>query len=217
LHDVDLAAPLRKSTIGRIHIGMSKGESTRGRILDEAIAVASVDGLGGLTLGRLAESVGMSKSGLFAHFRSKEELQLQVLEETIARFRDRVVAPALAAPRGEPRVRALFDGWLAWAEEPTVPGGCLFMQAIAELDDQPGPVRDRLAESQRDWRDFLVDAARRAVDAGHFRADLDPELFVFQVQGIAFARHQASRLLHDPAADTRARQAFEALVAAARR
>jgi AcrR family transcriptional regulator len=195
---------------------MGKGDSTRGRILDEAIAVASVDGITGLTLGRLADAVGMSKSGLFAHFRSKEELQLQVLEAAVARFRERVVAPALAAPRGEPRVRALFEGWLEWAEDDTVPGGCLFMQATAELDDQPGPARDRLVESQRDWRDFLVDAVRRAVEVGHFRPDVDPELFAFQLFGLAFARQQGARLLHDPAADARARRAFDALVAAAR-
>ena len=195
---------------------MGKGESTRGRILDEAIAVASVDGITGLTLGRLAESVGMSKSGLFAHFRSKEELQVQVLDEAIERFRARVIAPALGVARGEPRVRALFEGWMGWADDPSVPGGCLFMQAMAELDDQPGPARDRLVESQRDWRDFLVDAARRAVDAGHFRADLDAELFTFQLHGIAFARHQASRLFRDPSADASARRAFEALLASAR-
>jgi AcrR family transcriptional regulator len=195
---------------------MSKGESTRGRILDEAIAVASVDGITGLTLGRLADSVGMSKSGLFAHFRSKEELQLQVLDETVERFRARVIAPALGAPRGEPRVRALFERWMAWAEDPAVPGGCLIMQVTAELDDQPGPARDRLVEAQRDWRDFLADAARRAVDVGHFRADVDPELFAFQLQGIAFSRHMAARLLRDPAADAQARRAFDALLASAR-
>jgi AcrR family transcriptional regulator len=195
---------------------MGKGDTTRGRIVDEAIAVASVDGITGLTLGRLAESVGMSKSGLFAHFRSKEELQLQVLEETFERFRARVVEPALRAPRGEPRVRALFEGWMGWAEDPDVPGGCLIMQATAELDDQPGVARDRLVEAQRDWRDFLTDAARRAVDAGHFRRDLDPELFTFQLQGIAFSRHMAARLLHDPAATARARQAFDVLLASAR-
>ena len=195
---------------------MGKGDTTRERILDEAIAVASVDGVTGLTLGRLAESVGMSKSGLFAHFRSKEELQVQLLEQTFERFRARVIEPALRAPRGEPRVRALFDGWLRWAGDPALPGGCLIMQASAELDDQPGPARDRLVEAQRDWRDFITDAARRAIDAGHFRADLDPELFAFQFQGIAFSCHMATRLLRDPSADARARQAFEALLADAR-
>ena len=196
---------------------MKKGDTTRGRILDQAIAVASVDGLTGLTLGRLAETVGMSKSGLFAHFRSKEELQLQVLEETIERFKARVIAPALREPRGEPRVRALFERWLAWLHDPAVPGGCLFMQASAELDDQPGPPRDRLVEAQRQWSCFLADAARLAVDAGHFRADLDPELFAFQLKGIALARHDAERLLGDPTADALGRRAFEALRATARR
>jgi AcrR family transcriptional regulator len=196
---------------------MSKGDLTRGRILDEAIATATVDGITGLTLGRLADAVGMSKSGLFAHFRSKEELQLQVLEETIARFTDQVIRPALAEPRGEPRIRALFDHWLTWVDDDQArPGGCLFIQAGAELDDQPGVLRDRLAKSQREWREFLAEAARRAIEVGHFRADVDPELFAFQLLGIALSRHQAKRLLGDPDADARSRQAFETLLASAR-
>lgn len=195
---------------------MSKGDGTRGRILDEAIAVASVDGITGLTLGRLAESVGMSKSGLFAHFRSKEELQLQVLDETIARFQARVVAPALREPRGEARVRALFDRWLAWADDPGMPGGCLFLQASAELDDQPGPPRERLVAAQREWQAFLAEAARRAVEVGDFRADLDPALFAFQLKALVLARHDAARLLGDPAADATARRAFAALLATVR-
>ena len=195
---------------------MSKGDGTRTRILDQAIAVASVDGITGLTLGRLAESVGMSKSGLFAHFRSKEELQLQVLDEAIARFQARVVAPALRAPRGEARVRALFERWLAWADDPAMPGGCLFLQASAELDEQPGPPRDRLVAAQREWRAFLADAARRAVEVGDFRADLDPELFAFQLKALVLARHDAARLLDDPAADAAALRALDALLATAR-
>jgi AcrR family transcriptional regulator len=193
-----------------------KGDTTRDRILDEAIAVASTDGITGLTLGRLADTVGMSKSGLFAHFRSKEELQLQVLDATVERFQTRVIRPALAAARGEPRIRAVFEAWMAWTDDPAMPGGCLFMQAAAELDDQPGAPRDRLVEAQRQWREFLAGAAQRAVDVGHFRADLDGELFAFQLHGILLVRHQSARLLGDARADAHARRAFEALLADAR-
>jgi AcrR family transcriptional regulator len=195
---------------------MSKGDLTRGRILEEAIAISSVDGVTGLTLGRLAETVGMSKSGLFAHFRSKEELQLQVLQETIERFKERVVSRALTAPRGEPRVQALFDRWIEWSEDPAVPGGCLMTQASAELDDVPGAPRELLVKAQREWRELLAEAARRAIEVGHFRADLDTELFAFQMLGIALSRHQAMRLLRDPGADAKSRRAFAALLAASR-
>lgn len=195
---------------------MRKGTLTRGRILDEAIGLSSVDGITGLTLGRLAESVGMSKSGLFAHFRSKEDLQVQVLAETAERFNERVVRPALVAPRGEARVRALFDRWMAWGGDESVPGGCLFTQAAAELDDQPGPPRDHLAKIQRDWSGFLAGSVRLAVAVGDFRADVDPDLFAFQMLGLALACHQGRRLHHDRDAEAKARRAFDALVVGAR-
>ena len=128
---------------------MSKGTETRQIVLDEAARVASRVGLGGLTIGSLATATQLSKSGLFAHFQSKVSLQLQLLDHTRARFVDLVVRPALAAPRGEPRVRELFRRWLAWDTD-ALPGGCLFVAASAEFDGQPGPVRDRLAQDQRD-------------------------------------------------------------------
>jgi AcrR family transcriptional regulator len=195
---------------------MPAAVSTRSRILDRAIALASVDGLGGLTLGRLADDVGMSKSGLFAHFRSKEELQLQVLDETIARFQARVIAPAFRAPRGEARLRALYEHWVRFSDDPQTPGGCLMTQVATELDDQPGAPRDRLADVLRQWRRLLADAVRLAIEVGDFRADTDPEQFAFQMQGIMLARHQSSRLLQEPDANERSRRAFDALVAAAR-
>src|SRR4029453_4147392 len=128
---------------------MSKGTETRQVVLDEAARGASRVGLSGLTIGSLAAATQLSKSGLFAHFQSKESLQLQLLDHTRARFIDLVVRPALAAPRGEPRVRELSRRWLAWDAE-ALPGGCLFVAASAEFDAQPGPVRDRLANDQRD-------------------------------------------------------------------
>jgi AcrR family transcriptional regulator len=195
---------------------MGKGETTRQAVLDEAARVASRVGLGGLTIGSLAAQSGLSKSGLFAHFQSKQALQLQLLEHARADFVELVVRPALATARGEPRVRELFRCWLAWHAE-ALPGGCLFVAASAELDDQPGPVRDRLAADQRDWMDTIAQVFRTGIGEGHFRPDADPEQFAYDLHGVMLAYHHASRLLGDPDAATRATRAFEALVAAARR
>jgi AcrR family transcriptional regulator len=195
---------------------MSKGAATRDRIIERALRTASVDGLEGISLGRLASDVGMSKSGLFAHFDSKEALQLDVLAAAAAKFTDVVVTPAFAAPRGEPRVRALFEHWLHWERNESLPGGCVFMHAIAELDDRPGPAREALVDWQRQWLDALAKAARLAVGTGEFSADLDAELFAFQQYGLVMAYYHARRLFRDPQAEDRVRRAFDALVAAAR-
>jgi AcrR family transcriptional regulator len=195
---------------------MSKGTATRQAVLDEAARVASRVGLGGLTIGSLAASTKLSKSGLFAHFQSKESLQLQLLGHTRARFVDLVVRPALAAPRGEPRTRELFARWLAW-EADFLPGGCLFIAASSEFDDQPGPVRDRLVQDQHDWMDTIAQVFRTGIAEGHFHADADPEQFAHDLYGVMLAFHHASRLLGDPDAAARATRAVEALLLAARR
>jgi AcrR family transcriptional regulator len=196
---------------------MRKGALTRERIVARAIELASTDGVTGLTLGRLADATGMSKSGLFAHFKSKEELQLQILDTTIQAFKREVVDPAIAAPTGEGRFRLLFDRWLEWTEESSkMPGGCLITQAASELDDQPGPARDLLADAETRWNETLVAFTRSAMRAGAFRADLDPGLFAFQLKSIFLATVHAQRLLNDPRAYDHARGAFEALLASAR-
>lgn len=192
---------------------MSKGAETRSTILDEALAAASRIGLEGLSIGALARQVGMSKSGLFAHFESKEELQLQVLEASVERFVEQVVAPALRAPRGEPRIRALFERWLVWDDDPAMPGGCVFMQLANEQDARPGPLRDRLAAAQADWLDALSTAARIAVEEGHFRADLGLRQFAYDLYSVLLAYHHFHRLLRDPEAEIRARRAFGRLLA----
>jgi AcrR family transcriptional regulator len=192
-----------------------KGELTRRAILDEAVHVASQDGLGGLTIGQLAARTGMSKSGLFAHFKAKESLQLQVLEHGRERFIDAVVRPALAAPRGLARVRTLFDRWLIWADE--LNEGCLFVAAAVELDDQPGPARDALVRSERDWLETVATVAATAVAEGEFRDDLDVDQFAFELHGVMLTHHHASRLLRDERAPERTRRAFESLIAAASR
>jgi AcrR family transcriptional regulator len=194
---------------------MSKGEVTRQAVLDEAARLASRVGLDGLTIGSLAASTQLSKSGLFAHFQSKESLQLQLLAHTRAGFIDRVIRPALATPRGEPRLRELFGRWLDWDTD-ALPGGCLFVAASVELDDRPGPVRDRLAQDQRDWMDTIAQVFRTGIGEGHFRPDTDPDQFAYDLYGVMLAYHHASRLLGDPAAAARATRAFEALLSSAR-
>jgi AcrR family transcriptional regulator len=195
---------------------MSKGSITRGRIVETALRAASVDGIEGITLGRVAADVGMSKSGLFAHFESKEALQVDVLNAAAEKFGEVVVTPALAAPRGEPRLRALFERWLEWEQNESLPGGCVFMHAAAELDDRPGPARDALVMQQQRWLAMLARAVRMTVDGGQFRQDVDADLFAFQLFGIVLSYYHSARLLRDPSAKSRAMGAFEVLVVAAR-
>jgi AcrR family transcriptional regulator len=195
----------------------TKGEQTRDAILEGALRLASRVGLEGLSIGMLAEELELSKSGLFAHFGSKEALQLRTIEYAAERFSELVVRPALATTaRGEPRLHALFDGFLRWPEILKQPGGCVFVAAAVEFDDRPGPVRDRLREFWKERLAFFAGAVRRTIEAGHFRRDVDPEQFAFQVDGIALSHHYASRLLGDAKARAHARAAFEALVAGAR-
>ncbi len=195
---------------------MRKGERTRGVILDGAWRLATQLGLEGLTLGRLAEELSLSKSGLFAHFGSKEELQVQTLDRAAERFAELVILPALAVTGGEARLRALFERWLEWPRRARQPGGCLFVAAAAELDDRPGPARDRLVALQREWRGTLARVVRRAQELGDFRRDLDAGQVAFELQGIGLAYHETARLLRDPRAVERARAAFERLLADAR-
>ncbi|HEY9349229.1 MAG TPA: TetR/AcrR family transcriptional regulator [Acidothermales bacterium] len=184
-------------------------------MLDQAARTASEVGLRGVTIGTLADLTHMSKSGLFAHFGSKESLQLATVRHTRERFVDVVIRPALAVSRGEPRVRALFERWLEW-DTSELPGGCLFIAAASEFDDEPGPVHDELVRNQLDLGDTIARVFRSGIDEGHFRADADPEQFAFDLQGILLGYHQFSRLLADPLAEQRARGALDALLATAR-
>ena len=196
---------------------VTKGERTRNDILDTALLRALQVGLEGLSIGPLAADVGMSKSGLFANFGSKEGLQVAVLEHAATQFVDGTVRPALSAPRGEPRVRALFVAWLDWAERGVSrSGGCLFSQTAWEYDDRPGPVRDRLSQILGDWVGALARAADIARQQGHFRVDLDPDSFAQHLHGLQLAFHLHARLFRDPAARRRAEQGFEILLADAR-
>ncbi|MBI5066904.1 MAG: TetR/AcrR family transcriptional regulator [Deltaproteobacteria bacterium] len=195
---------------------MRKGEATREAVIGLALSHAAEVGLNGVTLGVLAGRARLSKSGLFAHFRSKEALQLAVLEEAIRRFGEAVVAPALARPRGEPRLAALFRNYLVWIRGNKGGTGCIFQSLSEEYDDRPGPVRDRLVRALSDWRAALARATAQAVEEGHFRAGVEPDQVAYELVGIAKVYHESYKLLADPGAQDRAQRAFERLLAEAR-
>jgi len=192
---------------------MTKSETTHQRILWRGLEIVSERGLGGVSLGGLADRSGMSKSGLFAHFRSKEELQVELLGAAEAALRREVVDPVVDVPEGLPRLRALVGRWLGWAARSGLPGGCPLYAAAFELDDaEEGPVRDFLMRSKDKWSGMLEGLVKKSVDLGHLREDLDAAQFVWQLDGIYLSHHVSQRLMRDPEADARALTAFEKLV-----
>ncbi|SHN34559.1 TetR/AcrR family transcriptional regulator [Cryptosporangium aurantiacum] len=195
-----------KADDGRI----ARGAATRREILDHAARVASVDGLTGLSLGRLATDLGLSKSAVFAHFSSTERLHLAVVAAAVDVFRARVVEPALAVEPGRARVEALTGGWLTYSEQRAFPGGCFFLHVGAEFDARPGPVRDALSGARRDWLRLLTGTIRDAVRLGEFAADTDAAQLAFEVDAVAAAANSAALLLDDPQAYERARRAIRA-------
>lgn len=190
---------------------MRKGAATReaivGRALEQAVAV----GLEGLSLGPLADSLELSKSGLFAHFRSKEALQLAVLEEAIFRFRTRVIEPSLAQPRGRARMEAMVRRWFDWVEGEPDMHGCIFAVSAQEYDDRPGLIRDRLVASQAEWHETLARVAADLPQAGPAPADYCRQL-VFELVGISLAFQQQAKLFHAPNARARAEEAVSRLL-----
>jgi AcrR family transcriptional regulator len=192
---------------------VSKGEETRQAILSRAFELATIVGVSGLSIGRLAEEMNLSKSGLFAHFGSKEALEVAVVEEASRQFVQAVMVPALRHPRGEPRLRALFDQWIEWGRRP---GGCFFVGACTELDDRPGPPRDALVRAIKDWIDDIAKSVRIAISEGHFRPDVDAEQVAFEIYGIMLGMHTFYRFLRAPTTLDHSRKAFERVIAAAR-
>jgi len=191
---------------------MGKGERTRERIVETALERASVEGLMALSIGDLAEAVGMSKSGLFGHFGSKEALQAAVLDEMLSRFRTLVWDPVEGDPPGEARLRALFQNWLLWVDGYHLPGGCPITMAAVELDDQPGPLRDTLAKRQKRWMQALEDEFWVVQLARREDQREDPALLAFELNGIVLSYSAAKRLLRDPRAGDLARAAFDRLL-----
>ncbi len=195
---------------------LAKGDRTRGLILERAIQMASVVGLDGLSIGDLAARLELSKSGLYAHFRSKEALQLAILRRGIRTFGEIVIADAQRRRRGVETLRALFRGWMHWSHD-RLDGGCLFVTAAVEFDDRPGPVRDYLVTEYRRWFAVIEEAARRAIADGDFRQNLDCEQFAHDFHAITLGYNHADRLFHDPKAERRARHALDRLLKEAKR
>ncbi len=191
------------------------GQRSRRTILDAAAKLATIDGLEGLSIGRLADHIGMSKSGLYAHFGSKEELQLATIETASEIFSADVVAPAEQAPTPLAKIDALCERFLSHIERRVFPGGCFFASAAAEFDTHPGAVKERIAEFQRDWTDLLVQLVREARAAGELREE-DPHQLAFELNGYLLMANTAFLLFSNPHAITRARNAVAARLALSR-
>lgn len=198
-------------------VAASKGQKTKAQILEAALRIASSHGLAGLTIGELAKDVGLSKSGLFAHFQAKDSLQLAVLNTAVERFKERVLRPSFAKPRGEPRLKALVENWLAFLNGSSQqPGGSLLIAASVELDDRPGPLRDFVQKAQRDLITNIEKAARISVNEGHFRADLDCEQFAWSFYSFVLGYHHFARMLEDPKAELHLMRSIRGLFDVAR-
>ena len=191
---------------------MKKGDQTRAAILDAALDMASRNGLEGLTIGLIAERLAMSKSGVFAHFGSREELQIAVLKAYAQRFLDDVFFPALKEERGLARLSAMFALWMARVQRVEIAHGCLFVSSAVEYDDRPGPQRDELVEVVGGWQREMLKATQQAVAVGDLRADVDAEQLVFECYGLMLAVHHDARLLRDPKAVARGQAGFARLI-----
>ena len=190
---------------------LQKGQQTRAAILDAALGLAAHMGLEGLSIGALADMMHMSKSGVFAHFGSREELQISVIREYHARFEDEVFYPAIKEPRGLPRLRALFERWIRRVTQ-EIDSGCIYISGAVEFDDRPGPVRDALAEMVITWHRALERAIAMAVEEKHLRPDTDSLQMLFEIHGLILAVHHDARFLRSPGAPERARVGFERIV-----
>jgi len=187
---------------------LQKGQQTKMAIVDAALGLATHVGLEGLSIGALAEATNMSKSGVFAHFGSREELQISVIHQYFTLFERDVFYFAMQQPRGLPRVNALFANWMRLVAE-EIQAGCIFISGAVEFDDRPGPVRDALATSVQTWLDAMDRAIVMARDCGHLRADVDEQQMAFEIHGLILALHYEARFLKKPASIARANKGFE--------
>ena len=191
--------------------GRAKGQQTKAAIVDAALQLAAQIGLEGLSIGLIAESLKMSKSGVFAHFGSREELQIAVVRAYHERFEAEVFAPSMSQPRGLPRLRALIERWLRRVSQ-EIDSGCIYISGAVEFDDRPGPVRDALAQMVQTWRRALQRAIEQAVQEGHLRACTDVQQMLFEIHGLILALHHDARFLRTPGAIDRARAGFERIL-----
>ena len=191
--------------------GLHKGQQTKAAIVDAALGLATQIGLEGLSIGALAEVMQMSKSGVFAHFGSREELQISVIREYHHRFEVEVFEPALQHPRGLPRLHSLFQNWMQRTSA-EIDSGCLYISGAAEFDDRPGPVRDALASSVKTWLAAVHRAVVQARDEQHLALDTDATQMCFEIHGLILALHYEARFLKSTKSLLRAKQGFEQLL-----
>ncbi|MDB5889626.1 MAG: TetR/AcrR family transcriptional regulator [Polaromonas sp.] len=192
-------------------LAMQKGRQTKAAIVDAALGLATQIGLEGLSIGALAEVIHMSKSGVFAHFGSREELQISVIREYHVRFEEEVFYPALQAPRGLPRLQAMFQNWMRRTSV-EIDSGCLYISGAVEFDDRPGPVRDALAGSVKTWLEAMYRAVVQAKEAGHLRPEADEHQMAFEIHGLILALHYEARFLKTPGSIERTNKGFEHIV-----
>ena len=198
-----------------MRVERKKGERSRDAILGEAARLATVEGIDGLSIGRLAQAVGMSKSGLFGHFGSKEELQLATIDAALRIFESHVLAPAEAAPSGLERLRVLADGYLRYVEADLFPGGCFFASVLSEMDTHPGPVRERLVEFLEEWLGRLEAAIREAQKEGSLAAPEDATDLAFELEAALFLANAQYVVAHGVEPIDRARRIIDRRLAAA--
>lgn len=190
---------------------MSKGSNTKASIINLALDFASRRGLESLSFGELAQEMKMSKSGLFAHFKSRENLQIMVFQRASDIFTEKVVKSAVRAPRGVPRIRAICENWIRW-DTSGFPGGCPIITATIEFDDRPGRLREHVFKVQGEWISGLSFAAELAIAEGHFREDCDTKQFAYELYSFMLGFHLYKRMLNDPGAMSKSVAAFDDLL-----
>jgi AcrR family transcriptional regulator len=188
------------------------GIATRDRILDAGLDLLSASGFAGVTIGVLANHVGMSKSGLFAHFKSKEDIDIALLERMVDVAHKHVVVPAMRAQEGLSRLTALVENWFGWSTKAGLVGGCPAAAGMFELDDVEGPVREKLLELEKQWNEMLKQFIAESIATGDLRQDLDIDQFIWELMGFYLNHHASRRFMRNRDANMRARKAFQGLI-----
>jgi AcrR family transcriptional regulator len=212
MNPISLPSRTRDASTQAAGRALAKGRQTKAAIVDAALQLATQIGLEGLSIGALAEATQMSKSGVFAHFGSREELQISVIREYHQRFEAEVFYPALQAPRGLPRLKALFDNWMKRTSV-EIDSGCIYISGAVEFDDRTGPVRDALASSVQTWLAAMRRAVVQACEEGHLQAGIDPDQLLFEIHGLILALHYEARFLRSPGSIERALRGFDNILA----
>lgn len=205
---LDASAHTGKPVVGRVS---HKGQQTKQAIVEAALALSSQVGLEGISIGAVAEATGRSKSGVFAHFGSREELQISVIRAYFRQFEQEVFHPAIREPRGLPRLMALYDHWMRVVAN-ELQFGCIFISGAVDFDDRPGPVRDTLAQSVEIWLGAVVRAVHQAKREGHIHANADEDQVAFEIHGLILAVHYEARFLKKPGSTERAVAGFQHIV-----